>query len=100
MTKSTAQFGAAVVLACAALALTSSLAGTTTTVFPGAATGCMNLTPDGRTDSQLPAAGEPRSLTDPSISTPALPTGHQLLGAQAPTVSRHRSALRMSQMTG
>jgi len=45
MTKPTLQFGAAVVMACAALfALASSIASTTTTTFRGAGAGCANLT--------------------------------------------------------
>ena len=62
MTKSTLQFGAAVVMACAALfALASSMASTTTLTFRGAGAGCENLT-----------LSDPISAASVSPSRPAL----------------------------
>lgn len=61
MTKSTVQFGAAVVLACAALfALASSMGRTTTTPVTGAGAGCVNLT-----------LGDPISAASMSRNRPA-----------------------------
>jgi hypothetical protein len=62
MTKSNLQFGAAVVMACAALfALASIMASTTTTTFKGADAGCANLT-----------LSDPISATSVSRNRPAL----------------------------
>jgi hypothetical protein len=56
MIRSTVQFGFAVILACAALALASSVWSTITT-FTGAGAGCTSLTLDG----SIPAASVSRS---------------------------------------
>lgn len=66
MTKSTMKFGAAVVLACAALfALASSLGSTTTTTFTGAGAGCVNST-----------LGDPISAASVSRNRPGLRVSH------------------------
>jgi len=70
MTKSALQFGAAVVMACAALFVLTSIASTTTTTFTGAGAGCVNSTPGD------PISGDPIS-----------------------SVSRNRTAPRVSRMT-